>query len=79
MGSTPFAAARCPNDGQTRSVISLHTYTGKESFGSRRLSDLGLPLFDLYTARHGDREIGYIPYGDAPQVLGVVGQEETGA
>ena len=79
MGSTPFAAARCPNDGQTRSVISLHTYTGKESCRSRRLSDLGLPLFDLYIARHGDREIGYIPYGDAPQVLGVVGQEETGA
>lgn len=79
MGSTPFAAARCPKDGQTRSVISLHAYTGKESFGSRRLSDIGLPLLDLYTARHGDHEIGYIPYGDAPHVLGVVGQEPIGA
>lgn len=79
MGSIPFAAARCPKDGQMRSVISLQTYTGKESFGSRRLSDLGLPLLDLYTARHGDREIGYIPHGDAAQLLGVVAQGEMGA
>jgi molybdopterin/thiamine biosynthesis adenylyltransferase len=79
MGSIPFAAARCPKDGQMRSVISLQSYTGKESFGSRRLSDLGLPLLDLYTARHGDREIGYIPHGDAAQLLGVVAQGEMGA
>jgi molybdopterin/thiamine biosynthesis adenylyltransferase len=79
MGSIPFADARCPKDGQTRSVVSLQSYTGKESFGSRRLSDLGLPLLDLYIARQGDREIGYIPYGDAAQLLGVVVQEEAGA
>jgi adenylyltransferase/sulfurtransferase len=79
LGSIPFAAARCARDGQMRSVISLQSYSGKEGFGSRRLSDLGLPLLDLYTARHGDREIGYIPHGDAEQLLGVVAQEEAGA
>jgi molybdopterin/thiamine biosynthesis adenylyltransferase len=79
LGSIPFAAARCANDGQMRSVISLQSYSGKEEFGSRRLSDLGLPSFDLYTARHRDREIGYIPQGDAEQLLGVVAEEEAGA
>jgi molybdopterin/thiamine biosynthesis adenylyltransferase len=70
QGSIPFEASRCPRDGQLRAVISVHSYSGVEDFGSRRLSDLGLPLFDLFVARHGEREIGYIPYGDAPEVLG---------
>jgi len=70
QGSIPFEAARCPRDGQLRAVISVHKYSGAEEFGSRRLSDLGLPLLDLFVARHAEREIGYIPYGDAPLVLG---------
>ncbi len=27
-------------------------------------------MFDVFTARTAEREIGYIPYGDAPKVLG---------
>jgi molybdopterin/thiamine biosynthesis adenylyltransferase len=72
LGSIPFEAARCPKDGHLRAVIPVHSYSGVEDFGSRRLSDLGLPLLDLFLARHGDREIGYIPYGDAPMVLGAL-------
>jgi molybdopterin/thiamine biosynthesis adenylyltransferase len=70
MASIPAAAARCPKDGQMRTVLSLHSYSGTEDFGSRKLDHLGLPLFDLFIARHGERELGYIPYGDAPLVLG---------
>jgi molybdopterin/thiamine biosynthesis adenylyltransferase len=70
VGSIPFERARCKNDGQLRAVISLHSYAGEEELGSRDLSKLGLPLLDAFTARTKDREIAYIPYGDAPGVLG---------
>ena len=72
VGSIPFEQARCKNDGQLRTVISLHTYSGEEELGSRPLSRLGLPLLDAFTARTKDREIAYIPYGDAPRVLGTL-------
>lgn len=77
MGTIPFEAARCPKDGQLRAVISVHSYTGTEDFGPRRLSDLGLPLLDLFIARHGNREIAYIPYGDAPVVLGALADKQV--
>ena len=72
VGSIPFEQARCKNDGQLRTVISLHTYSGEEEIGSRPLSGLGLPLLDAFTARTKDREIAYVPYGDAPRVLGTL-------
>jgi molybdopterin/thiamine biosynthesis adenylyltransferase len=72
VGSIPFERAKCKNDGQLRTVISLHSYSGEEELGGRALSKLGLPLFDAFTARVKDREIAYIPYGDAPRVLGAL-------
>jgi adenylyltransferase/sulfurtransferase len=77
IASIPFEAARCPNDGQLRAVITAHSFTGNEDLGSRRLSELGLPLLDLFTARHNHREIGYIPYGDAPAVLGSLSSDQV--
>jgi molybdopterin/thiamine biosynthesis adenylyltransferase len=70
VGSISFTDGKCANDGQLRSVIALHSYTGEEEFGSRPLSEMGVPLFDVFTARDAEREIGYIPYGDARKVLG---------
>jgi adenylyltransferase/sulfurtransferase len=78
MGSVTFSAAKCPRDGELRSVISLHSYNGTEEFGSRRLNELGLPLLDLFTARCGDREVGYVPYGDFSLVLNGQAKEQTG-
>jgi hypothetical protein len=72
MQSIRFEAAHCPHDGHLRTVVSVHNYAGNEDFGDRPLSALGLPLLDLFVARHGEREIGYIPYGDAPAVLGLL-------
>jgi molybdopterin/thiamine biosynthesis adenylyltransferase len=37
--------------------------------------DVGLPLLDVFVARAGEREIAYIPQGDAQQVLGVLSSE----
>jgi molybdopterin/thiamine biosynthesis adenylyltransferase len=76
-GSVPFNDAICLKDGQLRSVVSLHSYTGEEDFGSRRLSELGVPLFDVFTARNAEREISYIPFGDARKVLGDLATERA--
>jgi adenylyltransferase/sulfurtransferase len=75
VGSVPFERAKCKKDGQLRTVISLHTYAGEEEIGGRPLSALGLPLFDAFTARVRDQEIAYVPYGDAPRVLGTLAAE----
>jgi len=76
-GSIRFEAAKCPADGQLRTVEVLHSYAGGQELGERRLDQLGLPRLDLFTARGGEREIGYIPFGDAEQILGRAVQEEA--
>jgi molybdopterin/thiamine biosynthesis adenylyltransferase len=75
VGSVPFERAKCKNDGQLRSVISLHSYSGEGELGGRSLSSLGLPLFDAFIARTAEREVAYIPNGDAPRVLGPLAPE----
>jgi molybdopterin/thiamine biosynthesis adenylyltransferase len=76
-GSIPFEDARCENDGQLRTVISLHNYMGEKELRDRPLSALGLPLFDAFIARDTEREIAYIPYGDADEVLGALSPERA--
>lgn len=75
-GSVPFEAAKCPEDGHLRVVETLHSYTGEPELSGRRLDQLGLPVLDLFVARRGEREIGYIPFGDADQVLGPAARED---
>jgi molybdopterin/thiamine biosynthesis adenylyltransferase len=76
VGSVPFERATCKNDGHLRTVVSLHSYSGEEELGGRPLSKLGLPLLDVFVARSGEREIAYIPHGDAHQVLGPLSSEQ---
>jgi hypothetical protein len=56
-------------------VISLQSYSGEGDLGGRTLSKLGLPPFDVFLARTREREVAYIPYGDAPRVLGRLASE----
>ena len=70
VGSVTYEAGRCPDDGRMRTVEVVHGFTRSESFGSRKLNELGLPLFDIFTARSDAREIGYVIEGDAAAVLG---------
>jgi molybdopterin/thiamine biosynthesis adenylyltransferase len=77
LGSVPFERAKCKNDGQLRTVVALHSYAGETELGGRPLSKLGLPLLDVFVARTGEREIAYIPYGDAPRVLGPLVSEQN--
>lgn len=70
VGSVSYEGGRCPADGHMRVVHTLHSYEGHQPFGARKLSELGLPLFDIFTARTASREAGYLLAGDAPAVLG---------
>jgi hypothetical protein len=70
VGSVTRGEGRCPDDGSMRVVQTLSGYRGEPELGSRTLDNLGLPLFDIFTARSPDREISYCVAGDAPAVLG---------
>src|SRR5450432_1917616 len=72
VGSIPFEQAKCSADGHLRTVILLHTFSGESELRDRPLSGLGLPLLDAFIARAGEQEIAFIPYGDAPRVLGAL-------
>ena len=78
VGTVPYARGKCPACGQLRTVVTAHGYTGRESFGGRTLDQLGLPAFDVYTARSAEREMGFLIAGDAAQVLGpLVSEPQT--
>jgi len=74
-GKVRLQEATCHRDGHLRTVAAVHGFSGTEDFGYRRLDQLGLPLLDLFVARSSKREVGYIPYGDASQVLGSLAAE----
>lgn len=76
LASVRMEAAKCPADGQLRRVETLHSYCGEPYLRDRSLDQLGLPLLDVFVARSGGREVGYIPFGDRKLVLG---EAEDGA
>jgi len=70
VGSISFAEGKCPRDGQMRTVETIHNYSGGASYGARSLDQLGLPLFDIFTARSSEHELGYLIAGDRETILG---------
>jgi molybdopterin/thiamine biosynthesis adenylyltransferase len=70
VGKVTYAQGRCGADGQMRAVITMHSYSGAEPYGNRTLDQLGLPLFDVFSARSDEREIAYLIAGDQKAVLG---------
>ncbi len=69
-GSIAFEEGKCPRDGQMRAVVAIHSYSGSEAYGARTLDQLALPLFDVFTARGAESEIGYLIAGDREEILG---------
>lgn len=69
IGSVRYSEGRC-KCGEMRIVHTIQSYSGTEHFGRRKLSELGLPLFDLFVGRNEERERGYLICGDAATVLG---------
>lgn len=76
VGSVLYEQGEC-SCGQRRIVQTIHTYTGTEEWGTRRLNQLGLPLLDVFVGRSGEREIGYLLGGDRLTVLGPALAEST--
>lgn len=76
VGTIPYERGVCPGCGAMRSVHAIHSYSGTEPFGDRKLSELGLPQFDLFVARNADRERAYLLEGDAATVLGALAAKE---
>jgi molybdopterin/thiamine biosynthesis adenylyltransferase len=72
VGSVSYERGRCLHDAQMRVVHTLSGYKGEPELASRRLDQLGLPLFDVFTARSLESEIAYCIAGDAQAVLGVL-------
>jgi len=70
VGAIRYHQGRCPNDGHMRVVQTLSGYRGEPELGRRRLDQLGLPRFDIFTARSQEAEISYCIAGDAEAVLG---------
>ena len=72
VGSVSYERGRCPHDAQMRVVQTLAGYKGESELAARRLDQLGLPLFDIFTARSIESEISYCLAGDATVVLGAL-------
>ncbi len=70
VGAISFAEGHCPHDGHMRTVQVLSSFHGQPGLGSRTLDRLGLPLFDIFTARSATSEIAYLIAGDRPAALG---------
>ncbi len=70
VGSVPESEGRCPSCGAKREVIEIHSFTGDESYGGHTLTELGLPLFDVFSARGNGGEINILIAGDREEVLG---------
>jgi adenylyltransferase/sulfurtransferase len=74
VGSVTYEEGVCPHDGRRMVVETIHRFTGTESWGVRRINEVGLPLFDVVVARSAVREIGYLMEGDRDAVLGNAGK-----
>lgn len=79
LGTVSYEGGSCPNDGQMRRVVTAHSYSRDADLGTRKLSELGLPLFDIFVARAGEDEIAYLVVGDADQILGPLARKDRGA
>lgn len=69
--------ARCPHCGHdAREIVTFNTLRGDEPFLGRTLAELGIPKFDILTARTKHRAIGLELIADAPDVLGDLWEDE---
>jgi hypothetical protein len=77
VGAISYEQGKCPNDGKIREVNVVHNFTGIEPFGNLTLDRIGLPRFDIFTARTASSEIHYLIGGDAGEVLGPLVNDGT--
>lgn len=72
LGTLKVADATCTACGKDGcEVVTFNTIKGDEPYANRTLADLGVPAYDIVTARNASATIGYELTGDAAAVLGV--------
>jgi len=69
VGSISYASGKCSDCGRIREVITLHNFTGTENFGNRSILSIGLPAFDVFTARSRTNTIHILMDGDKNTIL----------
>ena len=77
VGKVGAARGKCPQDSSMREVVTIHSYTGREPYGAKKLSELGIPPFDVFAGRSSDGEVQVLLEGDAPDVLGPLATERA--
>jgi molybdopterin/thiamine biosynthesis adenylyltransferase len=76
LGKVRADAAACPHCPDVRrDVVTFHTIRGDEAFLDRTLAGIGIPHFDILTARGRDRAVGLELSADAPAVLDTLHSE----
>ncbi|PTX98886.1 molybdopterin biosynthesis protein MoeB [Spartobacteria bacterium LR76] len=78
VGTISAAQGRCPRCETMREVVALHGFHGEPELAERRLSQLGLPAFDVFTARKGGRQVAILIDGDRADVLGPLAEKPPG-
>ena len=77
LGRISAAAALCPTcPDARREVATFYKIRGNESFLGMTLAEIGVPPFDIITARTRERAIGFELAGDAPHVLGALAENQ---
>lgn len=78
LGRVTADRARCPKcESVTRDVRTFHRIAGDATFLSRTPEQIGMPPFDILTARSATRAIGLELTADAPKVLGALWSDES--
>ncbi len=77
LGALSMEDGKDPADGMMREVVLCHAYRGEPELATRPLDTLGLPPYDVFVARAGEREIAYLMQGDASLVLAGLVEEEA--
>lgn len=70
LGKVTEKQGRCPECREMREVETLHTIDGSEDFADRTFEQIGVPPFDIITARSGVNQIFIEFSADAERVLG---------
>jgi molybdopterin/thiamine biosynthesis adenylyltransferase len=74
VGALSYNQGKCVRDGSMRIVRTISGYRREPELAQRTLDQIGLPLFDIFTARSCEAEVSYCMAGDAEQVLGPLSQ-----
>ena len=77
LGQVAEQDGRCPGCSQMREAETISTLYGDEEFLHLSFRELGIPPFDIISARNGDRRLHIEFGGDRSTVLGPLCEEDS--